>query len=249
MTSGLPDELDESIVKDNEVHEEYERNIYSPENKSKMKRNIETLGEIIEESSKVVAEGLMGVAVHKLCTGQNTSAKLFTAGAVGTLAVGKIGNIIFDNISRGVDNIPDYHNVSEPISPSAFDLDIRYNSTNNISEDISNELPLDTIESDTDSNNVINTLADNNEISKNIIFPPIDEILEYISGLDDAYKLLFYSLILIIIVIYMQLIKIYKNNINTRINILPINNKYFGFLIQYKNTMNKITNILINFSS
>lgn len=245
MTSGLPDELDETVIKDDEVHEAYDRNIYSPENKEKMIRNINSVGNVIKKTGDVSATVLTGISVVNFTSGKISAAKIAGAGAVGSIVAGEVGSIIVDNVARAVKNIPDYHPVDEAISPSAYDLEYR-NTNNNIADDLSNEEPLDLIESDTESGNIINSLTDN-EISKNTIIPPIDGILEYFEGLDDAYKLVIYSVILIIIVIYIQLIKVYKNKINTGINNLPINNKYFGYFIQYKNFMNRFLNIYINY--
>lgn len=248
MTSGLPDELDEGVLKGDEVHEAYDNNVYSPENKEKMIRNIKSLGNVVNKAGDISAGVLAGMAGTSFLSGKPSTGKILAAGALGSLVAGEVGSIICDNLARGIKNIPDNHTVSDPISPSAYDLENINISTNNISNDLSNEEPLDVIESDIESDNIINSLADN-EISKNIILPPIDEILGYLSGLDDAYKLLVYSFILIIIAIYLQLMKVYKNKVNTRINNLPINNKYYGFFIQYKNIMNRFLNISINFAT
>lgn len=128
--------------------------------------------------------------------------------ASGCLIVGEVSKIVCENLGKSINNIPDYHPVDEPVSPSAYDV---------------TEVTI-----------------------KKAMILPIDDILNYISALDDGYKLAIYSVLLIIIVIGLGLFKGFKNQINKEINNTPINNKYFETFKNYKNIMNSLSNIITN---
>lgn len=62
MASGSLDDWDESDIKDTENHEEYEKNIYSPDNKEKMIRGIKGVENKRSEikDGSIIAAGVAG---------------------------------------------------------------------------------------------------------------------------------------------------------------------------------------------
>ncbi|KAF5181004.1 hypothetical protein FRX31_029409 [Thalictrum thalictroides] len=122
MASGLPDEMDEADIKDTEKHEEYEKNVYSPENKEKMERSIAAVGNILKDGSLIAATVAGGFAGNDIKNGNIPKAVRSGLIATGSVIVGEVGKLACENIKRSIKNIPDYHPVDEPVSPSVYEV-------------------------------------------------------------------------------------------------------------------------------
>lgn len=202
-------------------------NSYESMPKDEMKQTAKTLA--YTTSNTLVG---LGVATGFKAISDGMSGDLASATTYGTLAAacvvaGGLVSIAGDEACRKIDNLEDSHNPERPPSPSVYDSDV-----------IRSPYEPTLWEKLTEYYHTLEDYIINNHYT----LPDI--INNFLSTLDNENKVIISINLLVIFAFYFYIIKNVKNYINKKINHIPFNNKYM--LIQYKNFMNKISNISLN---
>lgn len=162
-------------------------------------------------------------------SGDITSALTYGTIAGACVVAGGLASMAGDEVCRKIENLPDDHNAERAPSPSVYDSDV-----------IRSPMEPTLWEKLTE---YYHTLEDNIINYYNIP----DIINNYLSTLDNENKVIISIILLVMFALIFYIIKNVKNYMNNNINQKPFNNKYYKMFIQYKNFMNKISNISLNF--
>lgn len=204
-------------------------NSYESLSKDEMKQTAKTLANTTSYTLVGLGVATGFKAISDGVSGDLASATTYCTLAAACVVAGGLVSIAGDEACRKIDHLEDDHNPEQPPSPSVYDSDV-----------IRSPYEPTLWEKLTD---YYHTLEDN-IINIHSTLPDI--INNYLSTLHNENKVIISILFLLIFALNFYIIKNVKNYMNKKINHIPFNNKYYYFLIQYKNFMNKISNISLN---